>query len=244
MAWWQDFFDEEYPVIYAPAISPEQTEREVAAAVSILRLKEGSKVLDLGCGTGRHSIALKRRGMRVLGVDSSAKLLKIARDRADRVGAFPQWIRGDTRELPLKPGCFDAAIYLFNTIGYGTDSEAMAMLREARRCAPALLLETVHRDEHARNTGPTGTFEWAERDGVRMLVERWVDPLPGLSRATFRIQREGRPDVVRDFHHRLYTATELLRMLRTAGYERIECYGDYDRRVFAIDSPVFLAHAR
>jgi SAM-dependent methyltransferase len=244
MAWWHDFFDEEYPVIYAPSIAPEQTEREVAAAVSILRLRESSRVLDLGCGTGRHSIALRRRGMRVTGVDSSAKLLAIARERAGRVGAFPSWILGDTRDLPVKDGSFEAALYLFNTIGYGTDAEALAMLREARRCAPALLLETVHRDDHARNTAPGGVFEWGERDGVRVLVERWIEPIPGVARATFRIQREGRPDVVRDFHHRLYTATELVAMLRKAGYQRIECYGDYDRRPFAIDSPLFLAHAR
>jgi SAM-dependent methyltransferase len=244
MGWWRDFFDEEYPVIYAPAIAPEQTEREVAALVAILRLKEGARVLDLGCGTGRHAIALRRRGMRVAGVDSSAKLLALARDRAARVGAFPSWILGDTRELPLRAGSFDAAIYLFNTIGYGTDAEALAMLREARRCAPALLLETVHRDEHVRNTAPGGVFEWAERDGVRVLVERWIEAIPGVSRAIFRIQREGKPDVVKDFRHRLYSATELFGMLRKAGYERIEAYGDYDRRAFAIDSPLFLAHAR
>ena len=118
------------------------------------------------------------------------------------------------------------------------------MLREARRCAPALLLETAHRDEHVRTTAPAGTFEWTERDGARILVERHIDPLQGLSRATFRIQRPGRPDVVKELRHRLYTATELLAMLRRAGYDRLECFGDYDRRPLAIDSPLFVAHAR
>ena len=42
----------------------------------------------------------------------------------------------------------------------------------------------------------------------------------------------------------LTSATELVAMLRKAGFERIECYGDYDRRAFAIDSPLFVAHAR
>ena len=86
--------------------------------------------------------------------------------------------------------------------------------------------------------------EWAERDGVRVLVERFIEPVAGMSRATFRIQREGQPDVVRQFRHRLWTATELTALLRKAGFERIEVYGDYDRREFAIDSPLFLAHAR
>jgi len=241
--WWRDFFDEDYPVLYAGALDPERTEREAAGAAAILRIKDGVRLLDLCCGTGRHAIALQRRGARVTGVDSSRKLLELAQEKAERVGSFPRFVLGDARELPLRGGSFDAAICLFNSIGYGTDAEALAMLREARRCAPVLLLEAAHRDEHVRSSAPGATFEWTERPGVRILVERWIDAVPGLSRAVFRIQRPGQPDVVKEFRHRLYSATELAGMLRKAGYERIDCFGDYDRRAFAIDSPVFLAHA-
>lgn len=243
-AWWRDFFDEDYPVLYAPALDPGRTEHEVAGAAAILRLKEGMRLLDLCCGTGRHAIALQRRGLRVTGVDSSRKLLALAQEKAERVGTFPAFVQGDARELPLRSSAFDAAICLFNSLGYGTDAEALATLREARRCAPALLLETAHRDEHVRNSAPGPTYEWTERDGVRLLVERWIDAVPGLSRAVFRIQREGQPEVVKEFRHRLYSATELVAMLRKAGYERIECYGGYGREPFGIDAPVFLAHAR
>ena len=243
-AWWRDFFDEDYPLLYAPVIEPERTEREVAAAASILRLKEGMRLLDLCCGNGRHAIALQRRGLRVAGVDASRPLLALAQTKAAHVGARPAWLLGDAHDLPFRSGSFDAAICLFNSLGYGTDAEALAMLREARRCAPALLLETAHRDEHVRTTAPAGTFEWTERDGARILVERRIDPIQGVSRATFRIQRAGRPDVVKELRHRLYTATELLAMLRGAGYDRIDCFGDYDRRPFSIDSPLFVAYAR
>jgi SAM-dependent methyltransferase len=243
-AWWREFFDEDYPVLYAAALDPERTEREVAGVAAILKMKEGVRLLDLCCGTGRHAIALQRRGARVTGVDSSGRLLALGREKAGRVGSFPRFVLGDARELPLRSGSFDAAICLFNSVGYGSDAEALAMLREARRCAPSLLLEAAHRDEHVRNSAPGPTFEWTERPGVRVLVERWIDPVPGLSRAIFHIQRPDRAEVVKEFRHRLYSATELVAMLRKAGYERIECFGDYDRRVFNIDSPVFLAHAR
>lgn len=244
MSWWEQFFDDDYDTLYAHALDPVRTEREVAAAVSILGLREGMRVLDLCCGTGRHSIPLQRRGMRVCGVDSSAALLRKAADRAGRVGAFPVWVRADAREVPLRSGSFDACICLFNSIGYGTDAEALAMLREARRLSKALLLEMIHRDEHVRNCAPGGVHEWDERPGVRVLVERWIEPLPGWSRALMRLQREGRPDVVKDFRHRLYTATDIVAMLRKAGFEQIQAWGDYERRAFAIDSPLFLALAR
>ena len=244
MSWWEQFFDDDYDVMYAHALDPTRTEREVAAAVAILGLREGMRVLDLCCGTGRHSIPLQRRGMRVCGIDFSKTLLGTAAKRSQRVGSYPAWVRSDARQLPCKNGMFDAAICLFNAIGYGTDAESLAILQEARRCSRQLLLETVHRDEHVRNIKPYGEHEWTEREGVRILCERWVEPIPGVSRATFRIQREGQPDVVRDFHHRLFTATELVTMLRKAGFERIDCYGDYDRRAFATDSPLLLALAR
>jgi SAM-dependent methyltransferase len=244
LSWWQTFFDDDYPVLYAPTLSPERTEREVAFVAALFRLKQGARLLDLCCGTGRHSIALQRRGFRVSGVDFSYPLLNIAHSRAQSIGAIPALIRGDARELPFLPGAFEASICLFNSLGYGTDAEALAMLREARRVSAQLIVEIAHRDEHVRNTGPGGAFEWTERDGVRVLVERWIEAVPGISRATFRIQREGRPDVVKELRHRLYTATELLALLRKAGFDRIECYGDYDRRAFSIDSPLLLCHAR
>jgi SAM-dependent methyltransferase len=244
VSWWRTFFDEDYPVLYGPVLAPERTEREVACVASLLRLPVDARLLDLCCGTGRHSIALQRRGLRVCGLDYSPQLLKDAALKSTRVGSFPALIRGDARDLPLRSGAFDAAICLFNSLGYGTDAEALAMLREARRCAPQLILEVVHRDEHVRSSGPGGVFEWAEYDGHRVLVERWIEVIPGVSRATFRIQRDGKPDVVKELRHRLYTATELLALLRKAGFERFDCYGDYDRRVFAIDSPLLLVHAR
>jgi ubiquinone/menaquinone biosynthesis C-methylase UbiE len=244
MSWWEGFFDEEYIVLYAPILAAEPTEQEVATCVSLLRLTEGQRVLDLCCGTGRHAIPLQRRGMRVCGVDISRPLLKKAVQRADHVGAYPAWVLGDGRDLPLKNGAFDAGICLFNSIGFGTDAEALAMLREARRCCKQLLVEIAHRDEHVRTIKPGGEFEWTERDGVRLLVQRWIEPIPGLARAIFRIQREGQPDVVRDFRHRLYTATEMVAMLRKAGFDRVDCYGDYERSRFTVDSPLFLAHAR
>jgi ubiquinone/menaquinone biosynthesis C-methylase UbiE len=245
LSWWQEgFFDEEYPILYAPTLDPERTEREVAFVAALLRLKPSARLLDICCGTGRHSIALQRRGLSVTALDFSSQLLNIAHSNALRIGHLPRLVRGDARALPLGPASFDASICLFNSLGYGTDAEALAMLREARRVSAQLILEVVHRDEHARNTQPGGTLEWAERDGVRVLVERWIEAIPGISRATFRIQREGRPDVVRELRHRLYTATELIAMLRKAGFERIECYGDYDRRPFGLDSPLLICHAR
>src|SRR3954470_8636255 len=85
------------------------TEQEVDFLVGQLGLEPGARVLDVGCGPGRHALALARRGIEVVGVDISEPFVVLARD-----AAVPgsQFVRGDARCLPLAPSSFDAAISL------------------------------------------------------------------------------------------------------------------------------------
>ena len=56
------------------------TEQEVEFLVDALGLDEGERVLDVGCGPGRHALALARRGMNVVGVDLSEDFIALARE--------------------------------------------------------------------------------------------------------------------------------------------------------------------
>ncbi len=238
--WWRGFFDEDYLWLYAAALTPERTEREVAGLVSLLRLKPGARLLDLCCGDGRHAVALQRRGFRVTGLDASRPLLAGARKKSEATSAYPALVQADARQLPLRAHNFDAALLLFNSIGYGTDGDCLAMLRSAREAAPQLILECAHRDEQVRRSAPGVSRDWLEHRGVRVLTERWIDPVEGVAHAVFRF---GTPERVKEFRHRLYSATEVVQLLRAAGFERIECHGGYDRRPFGLDSPLLVARA-
>jgi 2-polyprenyl-3-methyl-5-hydroxy-6-metoxy-1,4-benzoquinol methylase len=59
-----------------------QTPAEVDAIASLLDLKPRVKLLDLGCGPGRHSLEFARRGFTVTGVDRTDDYLEVARQRA------------------------------------------------------------------------------------------------------------------------------------------------------------------
>lgn len=86
------------------------TEQEVDFLVGHLGLGPGSRVLDVGCGPGRHSVALARRGVRTVGLDLSATFLQVAAGTG-RSGAGAAFVRGDARWLPFGP-VFDAVISL------------------------------------------------------------------------------------------------------------------------------------
>lgn len=89
------------------------TEQEVGFLVEELGLAAGQRVLDVGCGPGRHSVALAARGVRVHGVDISETFVDVAtRSAAEAgVGDLATFERADARTLDLPP-VFDAAICL------------------------------------------------------------------------------------------------------------------------------------
>ncbi len=84
------------------------TAHEVEFIVGALDLRPGQRVLDVGCGPGRHAYALAERGMEVVGVDISQRFVDIATADAPSGASF---VRADARDLRYDAE-FDAAISL------------------------------------------------------------------------------------------------------------------------------------
>jgi len=88
------------------------TSREIDFLVAALGLSQGARVLDVGCGPGRHSLELARRGMEVVGVDISPDFVRLASEAAlsDRLDAT--FVACDARTLADTDlgGPFDVAI--------------------------------------------------------------------------------------------------------------------------------------
>lgn len=67
------------------------------------------RLLDIGCGNGRHLLAAKEMGYEVVGLDASKKLLEITKNKTDLT---MELVRGDVLRLPFKERCFDTVIYI------------------------------------------------------------------------------------------------------------------------------------
>ncbi len=95
---------------------------------------KNQKILDVGCGTGRHSIELTKRGYNVTGIDLSPSMLRRAREKAESEGLSIDFREHDARELPFSAE-FDLVIMLCEG-GFPlmeTDEENFKILRCAAR---------------------------------------------------------------------------------------------------------------
>ena len=107
----------------SPGAWAQNTDIEIQFAINQLGLQPGDRVLDLGCGWGRHSLPLAAYGAHVTGVDLSGELLAFARYNARRHNLAIDWVEADIAQLAL-PGQFDAvAQFCGNLLTWFPDEE-------------------------------------------------------------------------------------------------------------------------
>jgi SAM-dependent methyltransferase len=140
------------------------TEQEVEFLARALGLEAGARVLDVGCGPGRHALALARRGYDVVGVDRSTEFVDLARAAAAAEGLAVAFEVADVRALRFDAD-FDAAICLcqggFGLLGGPGDIEAFVRIAGAVRAGGALAVSAFSAPFAVRNLEAGETFDVA-----------------------------------------------------------------------------------
>jgi len=108
--WYEKLF-ENYGEKYDNESFAQGTSGECDFIESEINHNKALKIIDIGCGTGRHSIELSKRGYSVTGIDLSDSLLKKAREKATQNGVQVDFLKYDARNLPFNKQ-FDAAIMM------------------------------------------------------------------------------------------------------------------------------------
>ena len=201
---------------------------EVDKILSLLEVGSGSQILDLCCGVGRHSLELARRGFRVTGVDRTRQYLDRASERAEAEGLRVELVQDDMR-IFCRMDAFDAVINVFTSFGYfedpNEDRQVAANAYRSLRRGGVFLLDLMGKEIIARIFRER---DWREVDGMLVLEERKVTRDWSWMDNRWILIRDG---VRKDLHvsHRLYSAAELVSLLASSGFVKVDIYGDYER---------------
>ena len=116
-SWFEEWFNtEEYLHVYRHR-NEEDAKNLFDLITRNIALERDSKVLDLACGAGRHSILFAKNGFDVTAVDISDNLLNVARKTATELAVNINFIKSDLRQLHLNEK-FHLIINLFTSFGY------------------------------------------------------------------------------------------------------------------------------
>jgi SAM-dependent methyltransferase len=117
MNWYEEWFnDEEYLTVYSHR-NDQEAQNLIDLILLVNKPFQKSKILDLACGNGRHSIELAKKDFNITGVDLSELLLNIAKQKRDLLGLKINFIQTDMRNLNIFD-YFDGVLNLFTSFGY------------------------------------------------------------------------------------------------------------------------------
>lgn len=95
-----------------------------------------ARILDIGCGNGRNSFYLAEKGFTAVGIDFSARLITMARNKSGWRGKSEslQFIAAEVAAIPFRAGSFDAALFIATLHHIPTEKERIQSLLEIERC--------------------------------------------------------------------------------------------------------------
>lgn len=207
-------------------------EEQVDLLERLMGLQAGDRILDLGCGGGRHSILLQERGYRVVGLDRSPEVLDIAREQWRRrhgEAPGPLWVEGDMRELPVE-GSFDGCIAMDAALGVFDDDAAHlqvlgAVAGRLREGGP-LVLELMNPYFWAHHSRTMHFPPGALSADVHIVRSYRFDAERGRIDDHVTVFRSGdEPDVLPVQSLRAWTPPEIRSLALAAGFRQVEVYG-------------------
>lgn len=227
MAWYQEWFGEEYLELYA-----HRDENEARQQVAFFRRQCGAirgPVLDLACGMGRHMQELRDHGYRAVGCDLSYTLLRTGIREYGPMSVA----RADMRRLPFCDRVFAGLVNFFTSFGYfGGEEENLQVVSEMARVLDrraVLLFDylNVHRELEKLVQRET-----LETPRGRVEIERWFDGSDRSFNKRITIGEKRYLERVRG-----YDLDEISAMFASCNLAIHSAFGNFDGSPFDRSSP-------
>ena len=222
--WFKDWFNtSEYLDVYRHR-DEEDAENLIKLILKNVQVKPGAQVLDMACGTGRHSIILARKNFNVTAFDLSENLLSIGKQSAESEKLSINFIHSDIRDFSSDIK-FDLVVNLFTSFGYfETDEENFSVFQKAYNFL----------DE-----GGFFVFDYFNSDFIKQnIVENSREKIEGeeiIQQRTIENSRVNKKIVITkngkisEYQEsvKMYSKDELILELNKIGFDIYKTFGDF-----------------
>jgi len=196
------------------------------------------RILDVGCGTGRHSIELSRRGYNIIGVDLSGSMLKKAREKAKALDLKIDFRQKDARKLNFKNE-FDAVIMLCEG-GFSlmeTDEmnfQILENISNALKTRGSKLIFTTLNGLFPLFHSVKDFMKSKAKKGASKNENNTFDIMTFRDKSTTTAVDDDGNKIELQCNERFYVPSEITWMLKSLGFKKIEIFGSklgaYSRR--------------
>lgn len=236
--WYSKWFNQDYLNLY-DYHDQNEAKQQADFIMHHLNLCGKERILDLGCGTGRHALQFALKGMSIIGIDSSPALIRKAQNKQKEYPSLQlQFLLRDMR-LPFQElGEFDLVVNLFTSFGYfSTDQENFSVLQNIRNVLPTegkFFLDYLN-PEFIKTT--LINFEEREIKGEHVEIERKIEEDCIIKTIHF-------PNRSYQERVKMYSHEKMLEMLEFSGFTTTQCWGDFKGTPWSTSSERQLFYCR
>lgn len=239
--WYESFFSSPANTFWEAMVPPAATRADIAFALRHLALEPTARILDVPCGSGRHTIELARLGFHPTGLDISDDAITRARAAAQKEGLEASFLRADMLDVVFDEP-FDGIVCFGNSLGYFAPPLILVFLRRlaaSLRSGGRLVLDT---SVCAESVLPFEENRRYEFEGGSYDAQRLYDPMRSILKTRAQLALQG---VVHEllYQHHVVTTGELVRLLEAAGFRTTGLFTDTEDTQFAPGCPRLLLAA-
>jgi 2-polyprenyl-3-methyl-5-hydroxy-6-metoxy-1,4-benzoquinol methylase len=223
--WYEELFTN-YARTYDDQIFTKGTNTEVDFIEKEINYDKKSVILDVGCGTGRHSIELARRGYKVTGVDLSADQLKRAKEKAVEAGVKVNFLQQDARLINFKDE-FDLVILICEGAFPLMETDEMNFkilenITNALKKKGKLIMTTLNGLYPLHNS--LDNFN-NEGNNDFSIIENNFDPVTMRNISQIRLKDDSGNLKYLTANERYYLPEEIEILLNSLGYKSVKIFG-------------------
>jgi cyclopropane fatty-acyl-phospholipid synthase-like methyltransferase len=234
--WYESFFSGINCEMWEKTATQQWTDAEVTFIEDILNVNKGSHLLDVPCGTGRHSIELAKHGYKVTGVDISDEFINGLKKKVDEQQLTIEIIQGNILSLELQ-GNFDGAFSFGNSFGYFMYQDMQTFVEKVAAAlkpgAKWIINSGLMAESFLAKSIKEKTYEL---DGLTMKINNEYDEWNSCLLTTLTYTKDNKREV-HQFKHHVYTIAEVIRLLQHYNLKTTAIYNSTGKEIFHLGDP-------